>query len=118
MRGRKNPPFEVVPVPEDAPLTFDAMAQAYLEEYVLHRYKTLTTAFLCRIMRATQACRYSQQHATRGRSASKPFKSKRLATTQEPSFVRTVSRERQCVGTRRFNSSNQFWTTLICVASA
>ena len=44
MRGRKNPPLEICPVPEGAPLTFDTMAQAYLEEYVLHRYKTLTTA--------------------------------------------------------------------------
>lgn len=44
MRGRKNPPLEIVPVPEGAPLTFDIMAQAYLEDYVLQRYRTLTTA--------------------------------------------------------------------------
>ena len=44
MRGRKNPPLEIVPVPEGAPLTFDTMAQAYLEDYVLQRYRTLTTA--------------------------------------------------------------------------
>lgn len=44
MRGRKNPPLEIVPVPDGTPVTFDTMAQAYLEEYVLHRYKTLTTA--------------------------------------------------------------------------
>ena len=44
MRGKKNPPLEIVPVPEGAPTTFDIMAQAYLEEYVLHCYKTLTTA--------------------------------------------------------------------------
>jgi integrase len=44
MRGRKNPPLEITTVPDGAPVTFDTMAQAYLEEYVLHRYKTLTTA--------------------------------------------------------------------------
>ena len=44
MRGRKNPPLEITPVPDGAPLTFDTMAQAYLEDYVLHRYRTLTTA--------------------------------------------------------------------------
>ncbi len=44
MRGKKNPPLEIVPVPVGAPITFDSMAQAYLEDYVLQRYKTLTTA--------------------------------------------------------------------------
>ena len=44
MRGRKNPPLEIVPVPDGATLTFDTMAQAYLEDYVLQRYRTLTTA--------------------------------------------------------------------------
>ena len=44
MRGKKNPPLEIVPVPDGAPVTFDTMAQAYLEDYLLHRYKTLTTA--------------------------------------------------------------------------
>lgn len=44
MRGRKNPPLEIVPVPEGAPLVFDTMAQAYLEDYLLQRYRTLTTA--------------------------------------------------------------------------
>ena len=44
MRGKKNPPLEIVPVPEGAAVTFDTMAQAYLEDYVLQRYKTLTTA--------------------------------------------------------------------------
>jgi integrase len=44
MRGRKNPPLEITPVPDGAPLTFDTMAQAYLEDYVLQRYRTLTTA--------------------------------------------------------------------------
>jgi len=28
---------KIVAVPDGAPLTFDTMAQAYLEEYVLHR---------------------------------------------------------------------------------
>jgi integrase len=44
MRGRKNPPLEIVPVPAGTPLTFDTMAQAYLEDYVLQRYRTLSTA--------------------------------------------------------------------------
>ncbi len=44
MRGRKNPPLEIIPVPDGAPLTFDTMAQAYLEDYVLQRYRTLTAA--------------------------------------------------------------------------
>jgi integrase len=44
MRGRKNPPLEIVPVPEGTPLTFDLMALAYLEDYVLQRYRTLSTA--------------------------------------------------------------------------
>ena len=32
MRGRKNPPLDLTPVPEGTPLTFDVMARAYLEE--------------------------------------------------------------------------------------
>jgi hypothetical protein len=44
MRGKKNPPLKFVPVVESAPVTYDSIAQAYLEEYVLHCYKTLTTA--------------------------------------------------------------------------
>ena len=44
MRGRKNPPLEIRPVPEGTPVTFDIMAQAYLEDYVLQRYRTLNTA--------------------------------------------------------------------------
>jgi integrase len=44
MRGRKSPPLEIHPVPEGTPLTFDLMAQAYLEDYVLQRYRTLSTA--------------------------------------------------------------------------
>ena len=32
MRGKKNPPLEFVPVAEGAPITYDSMAQAYLEE--------------------------------------------------------------------------------------
>jgi integrase len=44
MRGRKNPPLEIVRVPAGTPLTFDLMAQAYLEDYVLQRYRTLNTA--------------------------------------------------------------------------
>jgi hypothetical protein len=42
--GRKTPALEIVPVPDGAPLTFDTMAQAYLEDYVLQRYRRLTTA--------------------------------------------------------------------------
>jgi hypothetical protein len=33
-----------VPVAEGSLLTFDTMAQAYLEDYVLQRYRTLSTA--------------------------------------------------------------------------
>ena len=44
MRGRKNPPLELVHVPLGTPLTFDLMAHGYLEDYVLQRYRTLNTA--------------------------------------------------------------------------
>src|SRR5216684_7240210 len=44
MRGRKNPPLEITPAPAGTPLTFDILAQAYLEDYVLQRYRTLSTA--------------------------------------------------------------------------
>ena len=44
MRGRKNPPLDLTPVPEGTPLTFDVMARAYLEDYVLQRYRTMNTA--------------------------------------------------------------------------
>jgi integrase len=44
MRGRKNPPLELAPVPDGAPVTFDTMATAYLQDYQLQRYRSLTTA--------------------------------------------------------------------------
>ena len=44
MRGRRNPPLDFTEVDKEAPLTFDTMALAYLEDYVLHQYRTLTTA--------------------------------------------------------------------------
>lgn len=44
MRGRKNPPLDLTPPPAGTPLTFDTMAKAYLEDYVLQRYRTLNTA--------------------------------------------------------------------------
>jgi hypothetical protein len=44
MIGRKSPPLEFLPIPVDAPLTFDILAQAYLEDYVLQRYRSLNTA--------------------------------------------------------------------------
>lgn len=44
MRGRKNPPLDLPPVPDGAPLTFDTMATAYLQDYQLQRYRSLTTA--------------------------------------------------------------------------
>jgi integrase len=44
MIGRKNPPLEFPAIPGDAPLTFDILAQAYLEDYVLQRYRSLNTA--------------------------------------------------------------------------
>jgi len=44
MRGRKNPPLDLLPVPEGAPVTFDTMAIGYLQDYQLQRYRSLTTA--------------------------------------------------------------------------
>lgn len=44
MRGKKNPPLDLMPVPEGAPVTFDTMAIAYLQDYQLQRYRSLTTA--------------------------------------------------------------------------
>ena len=44
MRGRRNPPLDLTPIPDGTPLTFDTMAHAYLEDYVLQKYRTLTTA--------------------------------------------------------------------------
>ncbi len=44
MRGKKNPPLDLTPEPVGTPLTFDTMARAYLEDYTLQRYRTLTTA--------------------------------------------------------------------------
>jgi integrase len=44
MRGRKNPPLELAPVPDGAPVTFDTMAIGYLQDYQLQRYRSLTTA--------------------------------------------------------------------------
>ncbi len=44
MRGRKNPPLDLTAVPEGAPVTFDTMAIAYLQDYQLQRYRSLTTA--------------------------------------------------------------------------
>lgn len=44
MRGRKNPPLDLTPVPDGALVTFDTMATAYLQDYQLQRYRSLTTA--------------------------------------------------------------------------
>jgi integrase len=44
MRGRKNPPLDLTAVPAGTPLTFDTMSHAYLEDYVLQRYRTMSTA--------------------------------------------------------------------------
>lgn len=44
MRGKKNPPLDLTPVPAGTPLTFDTMARAYLEDYQLQRYRTMSTA--------------------------------------------------------------------------
>jgi hypothetical protein len=44
MRGRKNPPLDLTPIPDGTPLTFDVMAQAYLEDYQLQCYRTMVTA--------------------------------------------------------------------------
>jgi integrase len=44
MRGKKNPPLDLTPVPDGTPLTFDEMARTYLEDYQLQRYRTMNTA--------------------------------------------------------------------------
>ncbi len=44
MRGKRNPPLDLTPPADESVLTFDAMAQAYLQDYVLQRYRTLNTA--------------------------------------------------------------------------
>jgi integrase len=44
MTGRKNPPIDFSPLLEDAPLTFDRVALAYLEDDQLQRYRSLSTA--------------------------------------------------------------------------
>jgi integrase len=44
MRGRKNPPLDLTPPPVGTPPTFDTIATAYLEDYVLQRYRTMNTA--------------------------------------------------------------------------
>jgi integrase len=44
MRGKKNPPLDLTPAPDGSPLTFDTMAKAYLEDYVLQRYHSMNTA--------------------------------------------------------------------------
>ena len=44
MRGRKSPPLDSPAPPAHAPLTFDALAHGYLQDYVLQQYRTLNTA--------------------------------------------------------------------------
>ena len=44
MRGRKNPPLDLTPPAPDAPVTFERLAQGYLQDYVLQRYRTLNSA--------------------------------------------------------------------------
>jgi integrase len=44
MRGKKNPPLDLTPVPAGTSLTFDVLASAYLEDYQLQRYRTMNTA--------------------------------------------------------------------------
>jgi hypothetical protein len=39
MRGRKNPPLTLTAPTPGAPLTFDRLAEGYLEDYVLQRYR-------------------------------------------------------------------------------
>ena len=43
MTGKKNPPLVFTLFPPDAPVTFERIAQAFLEDYVLQRYRTLNT---------------------------------------------------------------------------
>ena len=44
MRGKRNPPLDLTPLPDGTPLTFDGMARAYLEDYHLQRNRTMNTA--------------------------------------------------------------------------
>lgn len=44
MRGKKNRPLDLTPPPDNTTMTFDTMASAYLEDYVLQRYRSLNTA--------------------------------------------------------------------------
>ena len=44
MRGKRNPPLDLSTLPEGTPVTFDVLARTYLEDYVLHQYRTLNTA--------------------------------------------------------------------------
>jgi integrase len=44
MTGRKNPPLDLTPWPDGTPMTFDVIARAYLEDYQLQRYRTMSTA--------------------------------------------------------------------------
>jgi integrase len=43
MTGKKNPALVFTPFPANAPVTFELIAQAFLEDYVLQRYRTLNT---------------------------------------------------------------------------
>jgi integrase len=44
MRGKRNPPLDLTPPSDGTALTFDSMAQAYLQDYILQQYRTLNTA--------------------------------------------------------------------------
>lgn len=44
MRGRKHPTLDLTPLVPGAPLTFQTMALAFLHDYQLHRYRSLSAA--------------------------------------------------------------------------
>jgi len=44
MRGRKNPPLDFSALAQTGPVTFDALALAYLQDYQLQRFRSMNTA--------------------------------------------------------------------------
>ena len=44
MRGRKSPPLDLTAPVAHGPVTFEALAHGYLQDYVLQQYRTLNTA--------------------------------------------------------------------------
>ena len=88
MRGRKKPPLDLTPLRDGAPLTFDTMALAYLEDYVLQRHRSLSAA------------RVRVEHLRRGFGDSAPevitadrVRAYQLARRQGGAEAATINRE-------------------------